>query len=196
MESNTKVVRAIVDSNSDPDNLGRVQVKYPWLGDSSVVSGWARVCQQNASSNCGTWFPTQVGDEVLAMVEDNDLSSPIILGSLYSENATPPTSSLGNTAAVKYFQTSSGSAIVMDEENDTILLETGGGAKLKLKEDKVAFGSGGDELIDLNIQLLEAIINAAPTMVSTSVGPGVLNPEVMTKLNELKMKLTQIKGDL
>jgi uncharacterized protein involved in type VI secretion and phage assembly len=193
----TSVVRAKVESNKDPDKIGRVQVSYPWMFNSdSIISEWARVCQPAASKNSGTWFISNVGDEVLALIENGDLNSPIILGHLYSESNTPPTSSLGNKPGTKYFMTASGTQIVLDDESDTILLESSSGAKLKLEKNKIALGSGGDEILDMTSKMMEAIINAAPTFCSTSVGPGVLNPQVVQKLTELKMKLDKIKGDL
>ena len=45
------------DSLDDPDKLGRVKVKYPWLGD-DAESHWARVARPSAGTDYGfLWFP-------------------------------------------------------------------------------------------------------------------------------------------
>jgi hypothetical protein len=71
-----------------------------------------------------------------------------------------------------------------------------GGATLKLAEGKVGLGGPAAELLDLMDQQLDAIINNAPTFVSTAVGPGVLNPTVVTLLTQIKTLLGLIKGGI
>jgi hypothetical protein len=70
------------------------------------------------------------------------------------------------------------------------------GAKLKLANGKVGLGGPTAELLDLLDQQLDAIINNAPTFVSTSVGPGVLNPAVVSLLTQIKTLLGTIKGGI
>ncbi len=194
---NTKVVRARVEETRDPKNMGRVKVSYPWLKDSeNVVSKWARVCFPMASDNAGFWFSSNVGDEVLAMIEDDDLFVPTIIGHLYSEKNETPISSLGTGPDKKYFKTASGSEIVLDERSDVIQLKSSSGSKLKLGPDGIAFGASGVELLDTLVEILNSFIKAAPIFCSTSVGPGVLNPALLQKLMILKLKIELIKGGL
>jgi hypothetical protein len=77
----------------------------------------------------------------------------------------------------------------------TITLDDGS-AKLVLKNGKVALGAGSTELIDSFIQVLEQFINNAATIVSTGVGPGVLNPAVVTAFTTLKTNWGLVKGSL
>ncbi len=77
------VVVGIVSDNKDPDELGRVKVKYPWLAD-DAVSYWARVAAPGAGTTAGvTWLPS-VNDEVLLAFEHGDLDHPIVLGGLWN----------------------------------------------------------------------------------------------------------------
>lgn len=84
----------------------------------------------------------------------------------------------------------------------TELSSTGGieleaaGAKLKLANGKVGLGGPAAELLDLLDQQLDAIIQNAPTFVSTAVGPGVLNPAVVATLTQIKTLLGTIKGGI
>jgi hypothetical protein len=71
-----------------------------------------------------------------------------------------------------------------------------GKAKLTLKSGKVAFGAGSTELVDTLIKVFDQFINNAATIVSTGVGPGVLNPSVVSALTQLKTAWSQIKGSL
>src|SRR5690242_125789 len=108
--------RAIVVANKDPDQLGRVKVRYPWLGssNSNVPSDWAYVCQPLASKEAGSYFIPEKGDEVLVCFENGNLDTPIIIGVLYNQKAHPPASgrsedfnSSGNNY-LRYIKTRSG----------------------------------------------------------------------------------------
>ena len=75
-------------------------------------------------------------------------------------------------------------------------LEASGSAKLVLDSGQVALGANGIEVVDQLIQALDAFIQNAPTMVSTAVGPGVLNPSALTALTKIQASLNTIKGSL
>ena len=77
------VVIAIVTGNDDPDQMGRVKVKFPWLTDSSE-SWWARVAAPGAGNGYGvTWLP-QVDDEVLVGFLMGDPQFPYVIGGLWN----------------------------------------------------------------------------------------------------------------
>ena len=75
------VVPAIVTNNQDPDNYGRVKVKFPWLA-AQEESNWARLCILGAGNERGIWWMPEVNDEVLVAFEQGDFNRPIILGGL------------------------------------------------------------------------------------------------------------------
>ncbi len=81
------VVTGIVTSNNDPEKLGRVQVKYPWLpkmSGSELSSCWARLTFVGGGADRGIVFLPEVNDEVLLAFENGDMSSPYVLGVLYN----------------------------------------------------------------------------------------------------------------
>lgn len=83
------VVIGIVTDNNDPDKIGRVKVKYPWLSD-EAESWWAQVVAPGAGKDTGVvWLP-QVGDEVLLAFEHGDIRFPIVLGGLWNGVDTIP----------------------------------------------------------------------------------------------------------
>jgi uncharacterized protein involved in type VI secretion and phage assembly len=84
------VVRGLVDDNNDPDKLGRVKVRFPWLDD-SFTSDWAPVVQLGAGPKSGTFFLPAVDDEVLVGFEQGNVGRPIVLAGLFNGVDTPPT---------------------------------------------------------------------------------------------------------
>ena len=87
------VVTGVVTSNVDPEKLGRVQVKYPWLpkmNSSELSSCWARLAFVGGGANRGIVFLPEVNDEVLLAFENGDMSSPFVLGVLYNGKDKPP----------------------------------------------------------------------------------------------------------
>jgi uncharacterized protein involved in type VI secretion and phage assembly len=78
----------VVTDNKDPDNLGRVKVRYPLLND-EVESGWARIARAAAGKARGTVALPHVNDEVAVGFEHGDVRRPVILGALFNGVDTP-----------------------------------------------------------------------------------------------------------
>jgi uncharacterized protein involved in type VI secretion and phage assembly len=82
-------VRGLVSDNQDPDGLGRVKVKFPWL-DETYSSAWAPVMQLGAGPESGTLFLPAVNDEVLVGFEHGRVDRPIVVGGLFNKTDAPP----------------------------------------------------------------------------------------------------------
>ncbi|NLG22760.1 MAG: VgrG-related protein [Actinomycetales bacterium] len=67
----------------DPEKMGRVKVKLPWLDD-AYVSPWARTVHAGAGNERGWLVMPEVGDEVLVDFELGDVRRPYVLGGLYN----------------------------------------------------------------------------------------------------------------
>jgi len=83
------VVVGVVTNNKDPENLGRVKVKFPWLQESDE-SYWARIATLMAGPDRGTFFLPEVGDHVLVAFEHGDINYPFVLGALWTLKQKPP----------------------------------------------------------------------------------------------------------
>lgn len=83
------VVVAIVTNNRDPEKLGRLKVRFPWLSDVNE-SAWARLCTPLAGKGRGFYYLPEIDDEVLVAFEFGDINRPIILGSLWTGEHIPP----------------------------------------------------------------------------------------------------------
>lgn len=113
------VVPALVTNLNDPDNLGRVKVKYAWLGE--IESDWVRVATPMAGSSRGIMILPEVNDEVLVAFEHGDIHRPYIIGSMWSSTDQPP---LKNSTACadgkvnqRIYKTRQGHTILMDDKD-------------------------------------------------------------------------------
>ena len=80
---------AVVTSNADPLNMGRVKVIFPWM-DNNVESNWARLVQPYAGQQRGMFFMPEVGDEVLVVFELGDFNQPLVIGDSWNGVDKPP----------------------------------------------------------------------------------------------------------
>ena len=87
------VVTGQVVNMNDPDQQGRVQVSFPYLGGQNQ-SYWAPVATLMAGGGRGSWFMPKVGDEVLVAFNQNDVAHPYIVGFLWNGKDTPPSNDL------------------------------------------------------------------------------------------------------
>lgn len=83
------VVPAQVADVHDPDDLGRVRLRFGWLAD-DYTSDWARVAQPGAGADRGAVVLPEVNDEVLVAFEQGDLRRPYVLGGLHNGVDRPP----------------------------------------------------------------------------------------------------------
>ena len=82
------IVVAIVESLEDPEQLGRLRVTYPVLGDQR--SAWAKQVCLMAGADRGTLFRPEIGDEVLVAFEMGRPERPYVLGALWNKTDLPP----------------------------------------------------------------------------------------------------------
>ena len=111
---------ALVTQNKDPDNLGRVKVKFPWLDD-TVESTWARWVSPMAGPGRGFFCLPEVNDEVVLAFENGDFNRPFILGALWNGQDKPPeqTSAAVNSSGVniRVLKTRAGHIIRLDDSS-------------------------------------------------------------------------------
>src|SRR5438128_86054 len=79
----------IVTNNKDPEDLGRVRVKFPWFSKDDE-SQWARIATLMGGKDRGTFFLPEVNDEVLVAFAQGDMRRPYIIGALWNGVDTPP----------------------------------------------------------------------------------------------------------
>lgn len=118
------VYPAIVTDIVDPDSLGRIQVKFPWLGEAGdAVRAWATLLTPYADDDQGFLVFPAVDTQVVVAFEAGDLRRPYIVGSAWNGAEAQPESpqSANNKRLIK---TRSGSLLEFDD--------TDGAAKVTL----------------------------------------------------------------
>lgn len=111
------IVLGIVTNNQDPEQVGRVKVKFPWLMDSDE-SYWARVATLMAGKDRGTFFLPEVGDEVLVAFDHGDINHPYVIGALWNGVDTPPETNADGKNTIRTIKSRSGHAIRFDDNDE------------------------------------------------------------------------------
>jgi uncharacterized protein involved in type VI secretion and phage assembly len=109
------VVVGIVTNNEDPDGLGRVKLKFPWLSQEDE-SHWARVASPMAGKDRGLYLLPEVEDEVLVAFEQGDVRFPNVIGSLWNGRDTPPEKNDDGKNNVRVLKSRSGHVVRLNDE--------------------------------------------------------------------------------
>ena len=90
------VFPAIVTNIVDPDNLGRIEVKFPSLGeDGDSVRAWATLLTPYADNNQGFEALPAKDTQVVVAFEAGDLRRPYIIGSSWNGKESMPEAPAG-----------------------------------------------------------------------------------------------------
>jgi uncharacterized protein involved in type VI secretion and phage assembly len=146
------VVIGTVTNLNDKENLGRVKVKFPWLGD--IESHWAKIATPMAGANRGFFYLPEIQDEVLIAFEHGDVHRPYIIGALWNNRDKPPATYSevfdGSKVNRRILKSRSGHIITLDD--------TGGQEKIQIIDK-----SGKNSLV----------INTASNTVTVESGTGI-----------------------
>jgi uncharacterized protein involved in type VI secretion and phage assembly len=80
---------AIVTDIVDPDSLGRIEVKFPWLGETDVRA-WATLLTPYADNDQGFEMPPSVDTQVVVGFEAGDPRRPYIVGACWNGVESQP----------------------------------------------------------------------------------------------------------
>ena len=110
------VVVGVVTNNQDPEKMGRVKVKFPWLSDSDE-SAWARIATPMAGKERGIFFLPEVDDEVLIAFEHGDMRFPYVVGALWNGKDAPPANNDDGKNNVRLIKSRSGHVVRLTDED-------------------------------------------------------------------------------
>jgi uncharacterized protein involved in type VI secretion and phage assembly len=116
------VVGVVTGHAKDPDGLGRVKVRFPWLTDRDE-SFWARVAAPMAGNDRGAYFLPEIDDEVLVMFAHGDVRFPYVIGSLWNGKDKPPASNADGENNLRMIKSRSGHVIKLDDTKDSETVE-------------------------------------------------------------------------
>lgn len=173
------MVIGLVTNNQDPDKLGRIKVKYPWLlnaeeSKEGAESFWARIVTPMAGAERGLYILPDVGDEVLVGFEHGDINAPYVLGSLWNGVDKPPAEEEEDKENhLRIFKSRSGHKVIFDDTNGAeriVVQDKLGKNKIVIQDTIMIFNDQAEKLQDLQPDKAQLTINAASSPVQITVG--------------------------
>ena len=116
------VVVGLVTNLNDPDKMGRIKVKFPWLpqdGGKDIESTWCRIAAPMAGKERGFFYLPEIDDEVLVAFEHGDMGYPYVVGMLWNNKDKPPLKPdeavAGGKVKQRIIKSTSGHVIILDD---------------------------------------------------------------------------------
>jgi uncharacterized protein involved in type VI secretion and phage assembly len=174
------IVIGIVADLDDPEQLGRVRVKFPHLNDE--LSDWARLATPMGGKDRGLFMRPEKDDEVLVAHEQGDPRRAYVVGSVWSKVDPPPADDgkkVDNNW--RFFRSRSGHVMKFDDTSGSERIEIvgkGGGHKLVIdvsgKKIEISCSSG-DVAVSapagkVSLEAKEVAIKASTTMTLEATG--------------------------
>jgi uncharacterized protein involved in type VI secretion and phage assembly len=148
---------AIVTDVVDPDTLGRIEVKLPWLGaDGADVRAWATLLTPYADDDQGFEALPSVDTQVVVGFEAGDPRRPYIVGSCWNGKEKPPEAAAAPNNK-RLIKTRAGSLLEFDD--------TDGAAKITL-----SMKSGHKLVMDDSAQEMKLTHSNGCTMTMDAAG--------------------------
>lgn len=140
------VMIASVTDNKDPENMGRVKLKFP-LRESEHQTDWAPVASLMSGNAMGTLFIPEVGDEVLVAFHLGHLNQPFVIGCLWNQKNKPPAKEDKNN--IRKIRSKKGHELIFDDTDNAgkVTLKTVKGIQLVIEDqpEKIAISTKNDQ---------------------------------------------------
>ena len=134
-----QIGRVAALGKADPEKEHRIQVVLPAVDATKKGVVWARLASPDAGKGRGFVFRPEENDEVLVGFLNDDPRHPVILGSLYGSQNTPPKPFAKATKKndEKGLVTRAGTTLsFLDKDKPQVLIETAKGNRIVLDEDQ------------------------------------------------------------
>lgn len=132
---------AEVTDNKDPEQMGRVKVKFCWHDNDTP---WLRNCTPGAGKDRGQYWIPEIGDEVLVGYEHDSPDLPVVLGAMYNKEDLPPGDAYSDDNYVKVIRTKGGNYIIFNDEDGKE------GIQIITKSNSLAISEGSTPTITIN----------------------------------------------
>ena len=109
----------IVCQNQDPDKLGRIKIRLPWLdgGDTDQMH-WAQLVTPMAGDKFGWYTLPDVGDTVAVMFIGGDINHPVVLGGVWNKTDKPAEDGGDGKNDFRGYRSRAGSVVILDDSSN------------------------------------------------------------------------------
>ena len=133
----TGLTLAQVVDIEDPEQLGRVKLRYHTLGD-VAESDWTPVASISAGPDAGAYFMPEPEDVAVVGFIAGHINQAIVVGFIWSGDGAPP----GPTPQERIFKSRKGHALTFsDDAEDGIVMEDAHGNKILMNKDGITIES-------------------------------------------------------
>lgn len=184
---------AVITNTQDPENLGRVKLKYLLRDEAENESNWARVMVPFAGSSMGVYWIPSVDDEVVVAFLGGRFDKPIVMGAVWSKTNKPPVQNEEGKNYTKMIKTKAGHQISFVDESDkeTLTIESAKGQKIFIDDkNKLIEIKGEDGKNKVKIDSKEGNVELeAGTKISIKVGQSAIE----ISADKIALKATSIE---
>ena len=192
------VVIGLVTNNKDPEQRGRVKLKFPWLSENDE-SDWARMAVPMAGNDRGFFFLPEVEDEVLVAFEQGNSRFPYVLGVLWNGKDKPPLKNEDGKNNLRVIKSRSGHMIRLNDEGgkETIeIIDKSGKNQIVIDTEKNAITLTSDKDITLSATNGTITLNAQKLAFKSSADIKVEAGSSLDLKSNSQMKLKGATIDL
>lgn len=188
---------AVITNTQDPENLGRVKLKYLLRDEAENESNWARVMVPFAGSSMGVYWIPSVDDEVVVAFLGGRFDKPIVMGSVWSKTKKPPVQNEEGKNYTKMIKTKAGHQISFVDESDkeTLTIESAKGQKIFIDDSSKVIevkGKDGKNKVKIDSEGGNVEIEAG-TKISIKVGQSSIEitaDKIAVKATNIELKST------
>lgn len=188
------VVVAVVTNNKDPDDLGRIRVRFPWQNEPQQ-SYWARVCMPMAMNERGLYCLPEENDEVAVMCEMGDLTKPVVIGSLYSGRNKPPSNNSNKKNESRIFVSRAYSELhFFDGDKPSVEMKLKDGKQVLLDDNGIKVADAGGNVFQIESGSGKISITSSGDIAFTAGGS--MSLEAASSISMQSSSTVTIKGSL
>lgn len=165
---------ALVTDIVDPERLGRIQVRLPWLGaEGDSVRAWATLLTPYADDNQGFEMLPAVGTQVVVAFEAGNPRRPYIVGSCWNGREALPEAPVASNDK-RLIRTRSGSLLEFDDTQGAakVTVSTQSGHQVVLDDGAMSLTithSGGSSITFTAAGTIEIRANATVEVTASAV---------------------------
>lgn len=110
----------VVTQNKDPDNLGRVKVRFPWLDGGDKDEGhWCQLVSPMEGKKFGWYTLPDVDDVVVIAFIDGEMQHPVLLGGVWSKADSSPEPNEDGKNNFRGYRSRAGARLILDDSDKT-----------------------------------------------------------------------------